>query len=340
LVVKAILIIYDDGLTEKEHTMDPLVSIIIPAFNAEKYIKETIDSVFDQTFQDFEIIVVDDGSTDNTREILNQYGKRIRCIYQENSGPSKARNTAIKAAHGEHIAFLDADDLWKSDFLERTVHIMQGHSELGYVFTEFDLFSKDGVITRHQIKDDGRVAQIPVGWQSGDEKIFARSIWSDLATGCFIPTSGILIRRIALEKVGLFDEGLTHAEDRDLFIRLAREYDVGFIDECLSHKRQHPLGIGQDLEKVVIGSDVVIRRLLARNDVDATLRRTIKKRLGKQWYLLGRSYLGKNNAKSARDSFKKSFPLYPAIHSLCFFIFSVTGLFRPLRALKKYIIRK
>lgn len=317
-----------------------MISVIIPAFNAEKYIKETIDSILGQTFQDFEIIVVDDGSTDNTREILDQYGERINYIFQKNRGPSKARNTAIKAARGKYIALLDADDLWESVFLERTVDFLQRHGDLGYVFTENDVFSEDSVLTRHWIKDDGRVAQIPVRWQLGGEMIFARRIWSDLAIGSFIPTSGILIRRIVLEKVGLFDENLTNAEDRDFFIRLAREYDGGFIDECLSHKRQHPLGLCYDFEKVVIGSDVVSRRLLVRNDIDITLRRTIKKHLGKQWYSLGRSYLDQNNAKSASDAFIKSFPFYLSIRSLCFFVLSVTGFYRPLRALKKYFHAK
>ena len=96
----------------------PLVSVIIPTYNSAGYIEEALESVFEQTLQDFEIIVVDDGSTDGTGEVLRKYGDRIRYIYQENNGPASARNGGIRVARGEYIAFLDADDLWVSTKLE------------------------------------------------------------------------------------------------------------------------------------------------------------------------------------------------------------------------------
>ncbi len=318
---------------------DSMVDVIIPAYNAESYIKECLDSVLNQIYSNIHVIVVDDGSVDNTQNILkNEYENRIVLMTQNQSGPSCARNAGILAGEGEFVAFMDSDDLWSPDFLKRTIEFMQRNNHLGYVFTENDLFTEEGIITPHWIKDDGRVGLIPVREKAGDEILFARRIWSDLAIGSFIPTSGILIRRSALNKVGLFDENLTNAEDRDLFIRLAKEFDVGYIETCLSRKRQHPFGLCQDFEKVVIGSDIVSRRLLKDQNLDNNLSNTIKRHLGRQWYSLGRQYLDQNKSKSAGNAFMKSFFLSPAISSLSFFLLSITKIYRPLRFLKRYFL--
>ena len=111
--------------------MKPLVSIIIPAYNVEKYVQEAIDSALSQIYKDIEIIVVDDGSTDNTKKVLNPYIKKgqIHYIYQENKGLSSARNTGIRAAKGGYIAFLDSDDLFLPEKMQRQVDFLEKHQE-------------------------------------------------------------------------------------------------------------------------------------------------------------------------------------------------------------------
>ncbi len=116
----------------------PKVSVIIPSYNATRFVKTTIDSVLAQTFQDFEIVVVDDGSTDNTKEVLQDYGDKIRYLYKENGGVSKARNYGIENANGKYIAFLDADDVWMPEKLEKQVELLESNAEIGlcYVATQ------------------------------------------------------------------------------------------------------------------------------------------------------------------------------------------------------------
>jgi len=124
----------------KVKNMDPLISIIVVTYNRAHYIKDALDSIKRQTFKDYEIIVVDDGSTDNTKEVLKDYGE-IRYIYQEHAGISKARNTAVKAAKGKWIATLDSDDLWKEGKLQKQVNYLKYHPDCRIVYTSFSKFT-------------------------------------------------------------------------------------------------------------------------------------------------------------------------------------------------------
>lgn len=118
----------------------PLISIIMPTYNRAGYIEEALDSIKKQTFKDYEILVVDDGSTDHTREILKKY-EGIRCIYLEHVGIAGARNAAVKVARGTWIAFLDSDDLWKEDKLQKQVDYLESHPDCRIVYTEFSNFT-------------------------------------------------------------------------------------------------------------------------------------------------------------------------------------------------------
>jgi len=122
----------------------PLVSVVIPAYNCAPFIGESLDSVYRQTYRNWEVIVIDDGSTDETRAILAPHTGRIRYFYQENRGTAAARNAGVRQARGELIAFLDNDDIWLPEKLERQVQVMQGSPECGLVFTDGIMFMADG----------------------------------------------------------------------------------------------------------------------------------------------------------------------------------------------------
>ena len=122
-----------DAVTDGGSTDRPTVSVVIPAYNAEAFVGDAIDSVLAQTFHDFEIIVVDDGSADGTRRVVTAYGDRVRFYQQEQAGASRARNRGIEEAHGEFIAFLDADDLWLPTKLEKQVQAFRNDPSLGLV---------------------------------------------------------------------------------------------------------------------------------------------------------------------------------------------------------------
>ena len=204
----------------KRTNKKPLVSVIIPTYNRGWIIKEAIDSVLAQDFIDFELIVVDDGSTDNTSEILDSYSDDITVLQQNNKGVSAARNRGLSKASGRFIAFLDSDDLWLPKKLSRQV--------------EYFNFNPDAMICQTEeiwIRNNMRVNpkkrhKKPWGM------IFERSL-----ALCLISPSAVMIRRSLFDKIGVFDETLPVCEDYDLWLRISCRYPVFLIDTPLIIKR-------------------------------------------------------------------------------------------------------
>lgn len=199
--------------------------MIIPAYNSAEYIGEALESVFKQTFQDFEIIVVDDGSTDDTKEILGKYRDRIRYYFQQNGGPAKARNHGIRLANGEFIAFLDADDIWLPTKLEKQIGLFKERKNLGMVTTGACSFDEKGIygysVDKRKKLMQGNVAR----------NIF---LHSDVGT----PT--VMARKQVFDEVGFFDENIKYGEDDNMWIRIASHYEIELIDEALIKVRNHP----------------------------------------------------------------------------------------------------
>jgi len=191
----------------------PQVSVIIPTYNRAWILREAVDSVLGQDFESFELIVVDDGSTDDTAEILAAYGDRLRVIRQENRGVSAARNTGIRAAGGTLIAFLDSDDFWLPGKLACQVAYLEAHPRRMICQTE-EIWIRNGVRV-----NPGKRHRKP----SGD--IFERSL--EL---CLVSPSAVMLRSRLFEPVGLFDETLPACEDYDLWLRVAVRWPVYCID--------------------------------------------------------------------------------------------------------------
>ncbi|MGL5875333.1 MAG: glycosyltransferase family 2 protein [Xenococcaceae cyanobacterium] len=203
----------------------PKVSVIIPTYNAMSYLPSAIESVLKQTFSNFELIIVDDGSTDRTVEWTSELtDSRIKVILQDNYGSARARNQGIAIADGEYIALLDADDLWESTKLEKQVRFLDENPEIGIVDTWTLLIDDSGQST-------GKVVVSKAN----------RDVWQQLVQ--FQPVcacdSTPLIRRQCFETVGLFDENLLFLEDLDLWIRLAERFKFDAIKEPLVRYRQH-----------------------------------------------------------------------------------------------------
>jgi len=200
----------------------PKVSVIIPAYNCERTIAATVDSVLAQTYRDFELIVVDDGSTDGTAAILRGYGSRLTYVYQPNRERAAARNNGIRHATGEYLAFLDADDAWLPHKLERQVEALDRNPHAGLVYSQ-----------AYRVDDSGRPLPGVVGRGSA-----ARRIFSDLVLyKAIVPTATATVRACCLEQVGSFDESLIYLEDWELWLRLSLAYDVLFIAEPLARYR-------------------------------------------------------------------------------------------------------
>lgn len=194
----------------------PLVSIIIPTFNRAAWLGGAIDSVLDQTFGDFELLVIDDGSTDDTKEIVTSYDNKVKYFYQSNKGPSAARNLGIKQARANLLTFLDSDDRWLKDKLQVHVEMMMSNPNVKICYT-------DEIWIRHGKRvNPKKTHQKYSGW-----------IYQQCLPLCIISPSSVMISREVFEKVGLFDENLPVCEDYDLWLRISQIYPITFIDRPL-----------------------------------------------------------------------------------------------------------
>jgi glycosyltransferase involved in cell wall biosynthesis len=198
----------------------PLVSVIIPTYNRGWIVKEAIDSVLGQDFSDYELIVVDDGSDDNTREILGAYGKAVTVLQQPNRGVSAARNRGIAAAAGGLIAFLDSDDLWLP----------------GKLTTQVKFFEENADALINQTQEIWIRNGIRVNPKKRHHK-FSGMIFEPSLALCLVSPSAVMIKKSLFDTVGVFDEKLPACEDYDLWLRISCRYPVHLIDFPLIIKR-------------------------------------------------------------------------------------------------------
>ena len=209
---------------------NPKVSVVIPAYNHEKYVGEAIQSVLDQTFQDFELIIINDGSTDNTEaEILKFKDERIRYYMQENRGLSATLNRGIELARGEFFNFLPSDDAFFPEKLEAQLKIFEKDPGLGLVFAYPQLINAEG----RQIKDDPVAQWVIVPYETKEE------IFPALFERDFLSAPSALIKMECFEKVGRFDESLKTAQDYDMWMRILKYYDLRLIKKPLLKYRWH-----------------------------------------------------------------------------------------------------
>lgn len=195
---------------------NPLVSVIIPAYNSSRYICEAIDSVLSQTYDNLEVIVVNDGSTDTTLQVLEKYHKRIIVIDQLNQGAAHARNTGIKAAKGEFITFLDSDDYWFKQKVELQIQYLRQHPEMGAVYADWSRWHPVG----NEFPDPLTLAPQNVTLEIDPEQ--SGWLYEKLFSDFIITTITILIKKSVLDEIGYFDTSLKMGEDYDLWLRLSR----------------------------------------------------------------------------------------------------------------------
>jgi hypothetical protein len=225
----------------------PKVSVIIPAYNCAKYICEAIDSVLDQTFRDFEIIIVD-SSSDNTLEILKKYGSKIRYFFQRNAGVSAARNLGIKVAQGEYIAFLDADDVWLQDKLQLEIDILSKNHESAIIFTDCESFNFKGTVRHSLTRITTKPERDSLGFQilqttMNDGSIFKGYFYKDLLWNNFIPTCTVLAKKKVFDEVRYFNENLLVCEDYDLWLRIALAYPLIYLNKVTARYRLRDDGL-------------------------------------------------------------------------------------------------
>jgi glycosyltransferase involved in cell wall biosynthesis len=238
--------------------LKPLVSIIMPAFNAGKTINESISSVINQSYKNWELIVVNDGSKDNTSEIVKKFkNENILLIEQINKGVSNARNVGIHNSKGEYIAFLDADDLWEISKLEKSI--------LAFELTLCDLVYSKIKIFKNIINDASSFVY--------RELVVEKDDYYRLLIYDYIPTLTVVIKKSILEKIGYFDELLNGTEDWDLWIRITKEYKINFVQEELAYYRNHENGLSKKSDTQLLEEFKVIKKHVLSN---ITLPKSVK----------------------------------------------------------------
>ena len=225
-----------------------LVSVIIPTYNCGKYVVDAIESVLKQTYGHIEIVVIDDGSTDDTRSILDPYFDRIRYIYQENKGLANARNKGIREAKGEYIAFLDADDRWLSGKIELQIKCFKKLSDIQMVFTNFSAFNEAGNIEGFTYKrifpifqennltfenifpEKFNLKHLNGIYKSNIINIYHGNICKALFTGNFILPSSVMVNKSSILETGCFNEEYKVAEETEFLLRFSYKYNIAYID--------------------------------------------------------------------------------------------------------------
>jgi len=243
--------------------MDNKVSVILTTYNGATrgFLKIAIESVLKQTFQNYELLIVDDGSEDHTRELCEGYlnEPKVRYIYQENGGLARARNTGIESSHCVFICFLDDDDVWKPDKLQRQFEFIEkrlnGAGKWGLIFTWLELIDEQGKVISYR-------GHHQEGW-----------LYRSLLLGNTVDApSSVLIRREVFDAVGLFDESFENCQDWDMWLRISKEYMIFPVKEYLVQHREHRNRISFDNEKIFHYENAVIKKALATAPADISPR--------------------------------------------------------------------
>ena len=261
----------------------PLVSVIIPTFNRGYCLEESIRSVLEQSFIDFELVVVDDGSTDNTSELVRRFPAVKLIRLEENRGVSFARNRGVVEAQGDWVGFLDSDDLWEQGKLATQVKWIERHPDLQAVYTD-EIWIRNGVRVNPMNK----------------HRKYSGDIFRYCLPLCIVSPSSVLLRAKVLSEVGGFDESMPVCEDYDLWLRIAKRYPFHFIEEKLIVKRG---GHEDQLSRKYWGMDrwrvYALEKLLKENRLDEEQRDLVVTMLIEKCEILinGFGKRGKNSEK-------------------------------------------
>ena len=304
----------------------PAVSIIMPAYNAGATIAESIQSVLNQVYQYWELIVVDDGSKDNTSEIVNTFiNKEKRVILLrllQNGGLPNARNEGCKMARGKFIAFLDSDDLWHVDKLAMQLHFHSVHPDIEISHTDFHLFNDQGFLKR------------PLKYFIDLKRHKQGQIYPRICYRNPIGILTVMAKKTLLQEVGFFDASLWTMEDQDLWVRIAkRKIEFGYISRVLGYYRITPGGISRKTGKYKKAYKKFIQKVLGSENINHNM-------IWRNYYrTLGTTYFRNGHMELARLYFWRSIKLVPFDRiAITTYLYMIYGLVKEL--LKRFEFRK
>ena len=277
----------------------PKVSVIIPAYNQASFLTEAVESVLAQTYHDFEIIVVNDGSTDDTPQVARQFGDTLCYIYQTNQGLAAARNTGIRNARADIIALLDADDIWEPDFLEKMIQLLSVHPQAGGAYCGFQYINAQG-----NIVGKPSLNVVP-------PELFRQTL---IFKGNWLAACAVVFRRQLAEEVGLFDESLQALEDADLWIRLSAARPFIGLPEALVKYRQHDRNMSKDPERMVTADYLLRVKMFGPPEGEPTSWPELKRQAYAGVFVGGMNrYLAYGNLEKSADYFQRLIEISPSL---------------------------
>ncbi|MDH3445546.1 MAG: glycosyltransferase [Deltaproteobacteria bacterium] len=280
----------------------PAISVVIATYNRADLLAETIDSVFGQEFKDLELIVVDDGSTDGTRSVLQKYGARLQYIYQQNRGPSAARNFGVRHAKGSWISIQDSDDICARNHLASLYGYAQNHRACGMVFANGAYLAGP---------EHNRETIIPM---AKSRRLAQRGVrLEDLFDKSIVRLQAALISKACYDELGGHDESLRISMDLDLSFRIFNRYPVAYLDEVVFYYRKHEGNTSGDQELRLSENIRVIRKLLEANPQaeEALGKRRVAARLAYRYYRLAKGRWKEGKKERAREALKQALALRP-----------------------------
>jgi len=288
--------------------MEAKISIVMPVLNGQKYIGESLQSILDQTYRNYELILINDGSTDGTEAIVRSFISKMDIKYVHHptaQGIARSVNDGISRTSGDYICFLDHDDAWFPEFLETQVRYLLEHPDVGMVHADFQTIDPEGGIIEHSAAACRRRTR-PSG------HVFRELFWDS-----FIVANSVLIRRECFDRLGGFDETLLWG-DYHMWLRIARHYKVDYVPRVLTKYRQHP---AQSTRSTAVGqaagdpvAALAIRKLV---ECDPEIKRilgesAIRRRLASLYFGLGHVWWLKGADGNARTSIAKAIRFWPA----------------------------
>jgi len=264
----------------------PRISVVIPTYNSASSLREAIESVLRQTYADFEIVVIDDGSTDDTGCVVRSFGDRVCYWRQDNRGVSAARNHGIKKSRGQYVAFLDSDDLWLPGKLAEQIPLLDRDPEIGLVYSDWTVVSEQIVL------EPSYLSKLPAA--SGH-------VFDELVQSGFILTSGTVVRRRCLEDVGDFDETLSIAQDYDLWLRICYRWKIALVNKPLVIKRSWDGSLSSNSLKTAAERIALFEKTLKNfPDMSPSRRRLVRRQLAINYWDVGYDRFDRMLLKEAR----------------------------------------
>ena len=279
--------------------MNPKISVITPTFNSACFLPDTIESVLTQTLQDWEMIIVDDGSTDNTQEVVARYLRshpgKIKYFRQDNGGTAQARNRAIRESKGEYLAFLDADDLWLPEKLAVQIPTMEAHPELCLISSETYAIDAQNNRIGHW-----KVAQMP-------------NTFEYLLEANHIYNLTVIARKSCVERIGYFDERLKVSQDYDLWLRLVKRFPFKVLYTPLAQYRVHLNNISKNTKQRLKNHLYILNKKEITGDLGFWKKR---KRLAKAYYQFALLFIEEKKFIEGGSCFLKIAFYYPFLGAL------------------------